>query len=157
MKQKRIIVRGKARLLVWRKGRIVANVKWSSNKQVTERRLRLALIKKKPVKPVIRVVKEVKPEKKKNWKQVWNIKLVYQSKRRGHDLLVELKVTTISSRPLTDYDVRELVRKGEFSDKVNKEGLPYVYNRVVIGLVSEEQTDESETVEVEEVHYSHKV
>jgi hypothetical protein len=167
MIRKRVIIRKRARLLVWEKGRILTNVKWSSRKEVTERRLRVALLKKKREKPRIRIVVE-KPEKARNWKQVWSVKLIYDRRgRKGrHDLLTELTVTTVSSERLSESDIASMVKSecNEFVEAMTGASLPYessagnfIYNKVIVGLVSKEQTDEPESTKFEVIRYLHNV
>ena len=122
---------------------------------------------KKIEKELKRIKRKIKKEKLKEFKkprkmvrQVWHIKLVYDSKKRkrpGHDIVRELRITTIREKPLDEDDIKEMIDNNidAVVEPLLLKGYPVDYTDVIIGLEEEEvvESDTEETkTEVIEVH-----
>ena len=88
-----------------------------------------------------KVIRKVKPQKM--WKQIWHIKYVYDSERGiHHDLLIEVRATTIRLKPLTEQEVKELADDStEVRMVVENADMPFVYTKIVVGLETEEEVE----------------
>jgi hypothetical protein len=123
-----------------------------------ERKIKLE--KKKRIKKPKKAKEREFREKQKMIKQVWHVKYIYDSPRASyHDLITEIRVTTIRKNPLTEDEMKDLAKDLlEAIEAIESEGLPFVYTKVEVGLEDEEEIEAiEEDTQAELITYSHEL
>lgn len=105
----------------------------------------------------VRARRQPKAERKvqKNVRQVWHVKANYDSPRgSSHDKLFDFTITTVRKSRLESSDIGDLADTyiRAFEERDGFQDIPF--NKVVIGLESETETDEDESTTHGEVSYS---
>ena len=96
-------------------------------------------------------------------KQVWHVKLVYDSKKgrkQHHDLVRELRIETIKEKPLTEDEIKQMAEENidAIIEPLLAKGLPPDFTDIIVGLEEEEEIEsEEESIKAELVEYYHKI
>ena len=115
-------------------------------------------LEKKPKEPKLREFK--KPVEM--FRQTWHVKLIYdkRGKKGRHDLLIELKLTTVSKEPLDEHDIKEMFDEHlePIVNAITNEGLPFEWTKIEVGLEDEETVEAyEESIEASVISYSHNI
>ena len=117
-------------------------------------------LEKQKIEEELKEIKEKKFKKpKKMIKQIWHVKLIYDSPRGSyHNIITEIEITTIREKPLSEDDIKDLIDSEEVAETITGEGYPFIYNKVEIGLESEEEVlSKKEETEIKFINAYHNI